>query len=41
MNGKPVAAFPPVLYALLLARGDADHPIFAALPPAQPQTAQP
>ena len=37
LNGKPVPALPPLLYALILAGGDAEHRLFAEqLPPAQP-----
>lgn len=32
INGRPVAPFGPLLYALILTRGDADHPIFDSLP---------
>jgi serine/threonine-protein kinase len=39
LNGRETPAFPPLLYALILARGDARHPAFAALPP--PQVAAP
>jgi serine/threonine-protein kinase len=36
INGKPVPALAPLLYALILAGGNADHRLFAQLPPAQP-----
>ncbi len=31
LNGKSVPGFPPLIYALVLASGDADHPAFLAL----------
>jgi serine/threonine-protein kinase len=31
VNGRPAPAWPPLLTALALARGDARHPAFAAL----------
>jgi serine/threonine-protein kinase len=34
INGRIAPAFPPFLHAILLARGDAKHPLFAYLPPA-------
>jgi serine/threonine-protein kinase len=37
LNGREAPAFPPLLYALILTRGDARHPVFASLP--TPQTA--
>jgi serine/threonine-protein kinase len=33
VNGRRASAFPPLLYALALASGDAEHPAFATLPP--------
>ena len=33
VNGRQGSAFPPFLYAMVLARGSPDHPAFAALPP--------
>jgi serine/threonine-protein kinase len=39
LNGKPVPALAPLLYALILAGGNPDHPLFAQLPPAQPPPA--
>ena len=37
LNGKPVPALPPVLYALILAGGNPEHRLFLErLPPAQP-----
>ena len=41
LNGRPVAPFGPLLYALVLTSGDASHPVFAGLPeprPPQPHT---
>jgi serine/threonine-protein kinase len=35
VNGRMVPAFPPFLHAILLAGGDAEHPLFAYLPPAK------
>lgn len=35
VNGRMVPAFPPFLHAILLAGGDAKHPLFAYLPPAK------
>ncbi len=32
LNGRPVAPFGPLLYALILTGGDAAHPVFADLP---------
>ncbi len=32
INGGPVAPFGPLLYALILTRGDAEHPVFDGLP---------
>ena len=34
VNGRTAPAFPPFLHAILLAGGDAKHPLFAYLPPA-------
>jgi serine/threonine-protein kinase len=36
INGRPVAAFGPLLYALILTGGDAEHPVFAMLPTPKP-----
>jgi protein-disulfide isomerase/uncharacterized membrane protein len=36
INKRKALPFPPLIYALALARGAAAHPAFAALPPAQP-----
>jgi hypothetical protein len=36
VNGREGAAFPPFLYAIVLARGWPDHPAFAGLPPPRP-----
>lgn len=33
VNGRRASPFPPLLYALVLASGDTEHPAFAALPP--------
>ncbi len=35
LNGRPVASFGPLLYALVLTKGDPDDPAFARLPPPQ------
>ena len=32
LNGKPVSPFGPLLYALILTGGKADHPVYANLP---------
>ncbi len=34
VNGKKATSYAPFLYALILTEGDADHPVFANLPPA-------
>ncbi len=39
LNGRPVAAFGPLLYALILTRGDAGHDVFSGLP--EPDTGDP
>ena len=39
LNGRETPAFAPLLYALILTHGDAQHPAFATLPP--PQLATP
>jgi protein-disulfide isomerase len=36
IGGRQTLAFPPLIYALALARGVLTHPAFAALPPPQP-----
>lgn len=36
INGKKAPAWPPLLLALILANGDAQHPGFSSLPPAKP-----
>jgi serine/threonine-protein kinase len=36
VNGRVAPAFPPFLYAILLAGGDAKHPLFSHLPAARP-----
>jgi serine/threonine-protein kinase len=36
LNGKPVAAFGPLLYALILTGGDSAHPVFERLPAPKP-----
>lgn len=36
VNGRQGTSFPPFLYAIILAGGNADHPAFASLPPANP-----
>jgi serine/threonine-protein kinase len=36
INGREAIAFPPLIYALALARGAPTHPAYAALPPPQP-----
>jgi hypothetical protein len=36
VNGRLGSALPPFLYAIVLARGSADHPAFASLPPPDP-----
>lgn len=35
INGRPVAPFGPLLYALILTRGNPDDPVFAGLPPGE------
>ena len=35
VNGRTAPSFPPFLHAILLAGGDAKHPLFAYLPPAK------
>jgi serine/threonine-protein kinase len=37
VNGHKALAYPGFLYAIILAKGDASHPAFAALPPPNPQ----
>lgn len=37
LNGRKAVSFPPFLYALILTKGEADHPAFASLPPPNPQ----
>jgi serine/threonine-protein kinase len=37
VNGREVPASVQLLYALILAEADPDHPAFAVLPPPQPQ----
>jgi serine/threonine-protein kinase len=39
LNGRQVAAFGPLLYALILTRGDAEHDVFSGLP--EPDTGDP
>jgi serine/threonine-protein kinase len=39
VNGRTAPAFPPFLHAILLAGGDANHPLFAYLPPAKSRKA--
>ena len=39
MNGKPIAVFGPLLYALILTGGDSSHPVFANLP--EPKAVKP
>ena len=42
VNGRRASPFPPLLYALVLASGDPEHPAFAALPaPSPPQQRAP
>jgi serine/threonine-protein kinase len=36
VNGRRATSFGPFLYAMILARGKADHPAFDALPPGNP-----
>lgn len=36
VNGRMAPNFPPFLHAILLAEGNANHPLFAHLPPAKP-----
>jgi len=36
INGRPVAAFGPLLYALVLTAGDPEHPVFDGLPEPRP-----
>jgi hypothetical protein len=36
VNGRRGTSFGPFLYALILTRGNADHPAFDALPPGDP-----
>jgi serine/threonine-protein kinase len=36
INGRKGTSFAPFLYAMVLARGNADHPAFDALPPGDP-----
>ena len=36
VNGREVPAFGPLVYALVLTGGRADHPAFASLPPPKP-----
>ena len=33
INGRRASAFPPLLYSMILAGGDTEHPAFAVLPP--------
>lgn len=42
VNGREVSglAMVPFVYAMILARGDADHPLFATLPPPDPSAFQ-
>lgn len=37
VNGRLGTSFGPFLYAMVLTRGEADHPAFAALPPPNPK----
>lgn len=37
VDHRPAVSFGPFLYALLLAEGDPDHPVFEALPPPSPR----
>lgn len=37
VNGRLGTSFGPFLYAMVLTRGEADHPAFASLPPPNPQ----
>jgi serine/threonine-protein kinase len=36
LNGRPVAAFGPLLYALIVTEGDASHAVFESLPDPRP-----
>jgi serine/threonine-protein kinase len=38
VNGKKGTSFGPFLYAIIQARGSAEHPAFAILPPGDPET---
>jgi len=38
LNGKPVSTFVPLLYALILMHGDAEHDVFSRLPEPEPDT---
>jgi hypothetical protein len=40
LNGRPVPASLPFLYAMVLAEADPENPAFAALPPPRPRAAQ-
>lgn len=41
LNGKPVSAFVPLLYALIVMHGDAEHDVFSGLPEPEPDTDNP
>lgn len=41
LNGRPVAAFGPLIYALILTRGDAEHEVFSVLPEPEPDSGDP
>jgi hypothetical protein len=36
INGRQAVSVPPFLYAIVIARGAAEHPAFATLPPPNP-----
>ena len=36
INGRKATSFAPFLYAMVLTRGNPEHPAFAALPPGDP-----
>ncbi|HEX6738074.1 MAG TPA: DsbA family protein, partial [Vicinamibacteria bacterium] len=37
VNGRRAVSYPGFLYAIILAKGDGQHPAFAGLPPPNPQ----
>ena len=37
VNGRLGTSFGPFLYAMVLTRGETDHPAFASLPPPNPK----